>query len=226
MAEAALRKLDSPVAHRQSLGSVDRRHHRHDGHREPAVCLDPVHQTHTSSPARLPDGRSGGRSPLFILVETWLVPVRRLSGRPHRSAPDAGHRRRSGRAWAGSGSGYAESMRSLYLWYMLGGVGAGVVYGGTIGNALKWFPDHRGLCVGLHRRRLWHRHGAHRRAHRHHDQDFRLPAHFHHLGHHPGGRCGGRGAVPGQAPDGLGAARTGSKRKRRSKPTCAAPRST
>jgi len=23
------------------------------------------------------------------------------------------------------------------------------VYGGTIGNALKWFPDHRGLCVGL-----------------------------------------------------------------------------
>ena len=31
----------------------------------------------------------------------------------------------------------------------VGGVGAGVVYGGTIGNALKWFPDHRGLCVGL-----------------------------------------------------------------------------
>jgi OFA family oxalate/formate antiporter-like MFS transporter len=31
----------------------------------------------------------------------------------------------------------------------LGGVGAGMVYGGTIGNALKWFPDHRGLCVGL-----------------------------------------------------------------------------
>jgi OFA family oxalate/formate antiporter-like MFS transporter len=24
-----------------------------------------------------------------------------------------------------------------------------MVYGGTIGNALKWFPDHRGLCVGL-----------------------------------------------------------------------------
>ena len=31
----------------------------------------------------------------------------------------------------------------------LGGIGAGFVYGGTIGNALKWFPDHRGLCVGL-----------------------------------------------------------------------------
>jgi OFA family oxalate/formate antiporter-like MFS transporter len=31
----------------------------------------------------------------------------------------------------------------------VGGIGAGIVYGGTIGNALKWFPDHRGLCVGL-----------------------------------------------------------------------------
>jgi MFS transporter, OFA family, oxalate/formate antiporter len=28
-------------------------------------------------------------------------------------------------------------------------VGAGIVYGGAIGNALKWFPDYRGLCVGL-----------------------------------------------------------------------------
>ena len=31
----------------------------------------------------------------------------------------------------------------------MGGIGAGIVYGGAIGNALKWFPDHRGLCVGL-----------------------------------------------------------------------------
>jgi len=31
----------------------------------------------------------------------------------------------------------------------VGGIGAGIVYGGSIGNALKWFPDHRGLCVGL-----------------------------------------------------------------------------
>ena len=39
--------------------------------------------------------------------------------------------------------------RGLYFWYVIGGIGAGFVYGGTIGNALKWFPDHRGLCVGL-----------------------------------------------------------------------------
>ncbi|MFZ0761826.1 MAG: oxalate/formate MFS antiporter, partial [Candidatus Sulfotelmatobacter sp.] len=47
------------------------------------------------------------------------------------------------------GSGYAESIHGLYFWYGMGGIGAGVVYGGAIGNALKWFPDHRGLCVGL-----------------------------------------------------------------------------
>src|SRR5262249_39763396 len=30
-----------------------------------------------------------------------------------------------------------------------GGIGAGLVYGTAIGNALKWFPDHRGLASGL-----------------------------------------------------------------------------
>ena len=42
-----------------------------------------------------------------------------------------------------------RNFNSLYFWYCLGGIGAGIVYGGAIGNALKWFPDHRGLCVGL-----------------------------------------------------------------------------
>ena len=47
------------------------------------------------------------------------------------------------------GAGQAETIGSLYFWYALGGIGAGIVYGGAIGNALKWFPDRRGLCVGL-----------------------------------------------------------------------------
>ena len=29
------------------------------------------------------------------------------------------------------------------------GVGAGAVYGTCVGNALKWFPDRRGLAAGL-----------------------------------------------------------------------------
>jgi OFA family oxalate/formate antiporter-like MFS transporter len=31
----------------------------------------------------------------------------------------------------------------------IGGIGAGAVYGTCIGNALKWFPDRRGLASGL-----------------------------------------------------------------------------
>src|SRR5206468_4997849 len=31
----------------------------------------------------------------------------------------------------------------------IGGIGAGVIYGGAVGHALKWFPDRRGLAAGL-----------------------------------------------------------------------------
>ena len=31
----------------------------------------------------------------------------------------------------------------------IGGIGAGVIYGGSVGNALKWFPDRRGFAAGL-----------------------------------------------------------------------------
>src|SRR5262245_9974118 len=47
------------------------------------------------------------------------------------------------------GSGLANSLPALYIAYAIGGVGAGGVYGGCIGVAMKWFPDRRGLCVGL-----------------------------------------------------------------------------
>ena len=85
---------------------------------------------------------------LFILLETWLVPfegylVDRIGPRLMLGVGGV----LVGLGWLGAGN--AESLRSLYFWYALGGIGAGVVYGGTIGNALKWFPDHQGLCVGL-----------------------------------------------------------------------------
>jgi OFA family oxalate/formate antiporter-like MFS transporter len=43
----------------------------------------------------------------------------------------------------------AGSLTLLYIAAAIGGVGAGAVYGTCIGNALKWFPDRRGLCAGL-----------------------------------------------------------------------------
>ena len=85
---------------------------------------------------------------LFIALETWLVPfegylVDRIGPRFMLGLGSV----MVALGWIGSGR--AESINSLYFWYSVGGIGAGIVYGGTIGNALKWFPDHRGLCVGL-----------------------------------------------------------------------------
>jgi OFA family oxalate/formate antiporter-like MFS transporter len=85
---------------------------------------------------------------IFVALETWLVPfegylVDRIGPRFMLGAGAV----MVGLGWIGAGR--AETINSLYFWYGVGGVGAGVVYGGTIGNALKWFPDHRGLCVGL-----------------------------------------------------------------------------
>jgi OFA family oxalate/formate antiporter-like MFS transporter len=47
------------------------------------------------------------------------------------------------------GAGLAPSLFALYVVYAIGGLGAGAVYGGCVGVAMKWFPDRRGLCVGL-----------------------------------------------------------------------------
>lgn len=47
------------------------------------------------------------------------------------------------------GAGLAHSLPALYIVYGCGGLGAGAVYSGCIGVAMKWFPDRRGLCVGL-----------------------------------------------------------------------------
>jgi MFS transporter, OFA family, oxalate/formate antiporter len=85
---------------------------------------------------------------LFVGLETWLVPlegylVDRIGPRIMLAAGAI----LVALGWVGAG--WAESLKSLYFWYGLGGVGAGIVYGGTVGNALKWFPDRRGLCVGL-----------------------------------------------------------------------------
>jgi OFA family oxalate/formate antiporter-like MFS transporter len=84
----------------------------------------------------------------FILAETWLVPVEgylidRLGPRTVIGIGGIF----VGLGWIGTG--YASTLNQLYFWYVLGGIGAGAVYGGCMGNSLKWFPDHRGLCAGF-----------------------------------------------------------------------------
>ena len=84
----------------------------------------------------------------FIFCETWLVPfegylIDRLG--PRLVIGIGGLL--VGAGWIGSG--YSTTVTGLYVWYAIGGVGAGAVYGGCTGNVLKWFPDHRGLCAGI-----------------------------------------------------------------------------
>jgi OFA family oxalate/formate antiporter-like MFS transporter len=43
----------------------------------------------------------------------------------------------------------ASSLSALYFYYAATGVGAALVYCGSMGVALKWFPDRRGLAAGL-----------------------------------------------------------------------------
>jgi MFS transporter, OFA family, oxalate/formate antiporter len=84
----------------------------------------------------------------FILTETWLVPFEGaitdwLGPRLMQIIGGV----LVGIGWVGAGK--ATSVTQLIIVYAIGGIGAGAVYAGAVGNALKWFPDHRGLCVGL-----------------------------------------------------------------------------
>jgi OFA family oxalate/formate antiporter-like MFS transporter len=85
---------------------------------------------------------------IFVLTETWLVPfegylIDKFGPRIMLSASGV----LVAIAWVINS--VADSLILLYLGAAVGGIGAGVIYGGSVGNALKWFPDRRGLAAGL-----------------------------------------------------------------------------
>jgi OFA family oxalate/formate antiporter-like MFS transporter len=85
---------------------------------------------------------------VFVLTETWLVPVEgylvdRLGPAPVAVAGGI----LVGLAWIINS--IADSLPLLYIAAAIGGIGAGAVYGTCVGNALRWFPDRRGLAAGL-----------------------------------------------------------------------------
>ncbi len=85
---------------------------------------------------------------IFVLTETWLVPVEGyLIDKFGPKAMIFGSGILVAVAWVINA--YADSLSLLYLGAAIGGIGAGVIYGGAVGNALKWFPDRRGLAAGL-----------------------------------------------------------------------------
>jgi MFS transporter, OFA family, oxalate/formate antiporter len=85
---------------------------------------------------------------IFVLTETWLVPFEGyLIDRFGPRVMVCGSGFLVAIAWMINA--YANSLGLLYLAAAIGGIGAGVIYGASVGNALKWFPDRRGLAAGL-----------------------------------------------------------------------------
>src|SRR6478672_6092683 len=85
---------------------------------------------------------------IFVLTETWLVPFEGyLIDKFGPRVMVCGSGVLVAVAWIINS--VADSLFLLYLGAAIGGIGAGVVYGGAVGNALKWFPDRRGLAAGL-----------------------------------------------------------------------------
>ena len=85
---------------------------------------------------------------IFVLTQTWLVPLHGyLVDRFGPRVMNSGAGILVGAAWVLNS--YADSLFLLYVGAVIGGLGVGIVYGGAVGNALKWFPDRRGLAAGL-----------------------------------------------------------------------------
>ncbi len=84
----------------------------------------------------------------FISAQTWLVPLEGyLAERfgPRRLLLAGGAL--AGLAWVVIAN--TPSLVVLYAAQVLCGCGSGIVYGLSMGSALKWFPDRRGLAAGL-----------------------------------------------------------------------------
>ncbi|WP_428032907.1 oxalate/formate MFS antiporter [Ancylobacter sp.] len=85
---------------------------------------------------------------IFVLVQTWLAPIEgyfidKLGPRLMVAFGAVF----IGTAWVINAQ--ATSLMGFYFGAAIGGIGVGSIYATCINNALKWFPDRRGLAVGL-----------------------------------------------------------------------------
>jgi len=85
---------------------------------------------------------------LFVIVQTWLAPLEGYF------IDKFGPRMMVafgaifiGAAWVINSQ--ATSLAGFYVGAAVGGIGVGSIYATCINNAIKWFPDRRGLAVGL-----------------------------------------------------------------------------
>lgn len=108
------------------------------------LFVRPLMGTHGWSRVQVADALSV----FFTLAQTWLVPFEGyLADRfgPRRLVFFGG----AAVALAWVVNAHTSSLGLLYAAQVLSGCGSGIVYAISMGNALKWFPDRRGLAAGL-----------------------------------------------------------------------------
>jgi len=89
---------------------------------------------------------------IFIALETWLTPAGgsiadMLGPRKGPKVTVALGGVLVGLGW--TLNAYADSLTLLYIGAAVSGVGAGFIYATCVGGAVRWFPDRRGLAVGI-----------------------------------------------------------------------------
>ncbi len=111
------------------------------------LFVNPINKAHGWSIAEIQLAFS-----IFIALETWLTPVEGW-------IVDVIGPRNGARLMVAFGgvmvalgwiiNAYAQSLTALYAGAVIAGIGGGAVYATCVGQAVKWFPDRRGLAVGL-----------------------------------------------------------------------------
>ncbi len=109
--------------------------------------VNPMNQAHGWSKASIQFAFS-----VFIALETWLTPIEGWI------VDNLGTRRGPKLMVAFGGimvalgwiiNSRADTLEMLYLGAAISGIGGGAIYATCVGQAVKWFPDRRGLAVGL-----------------------------------------------------------------------------
>ncbi len=85
---------------------------------------------------------------VFVVVQTWLTPIEGyfIDKYGPRAVVLVGGIF-TGLSWIVNS--YATTLTGFYIGAAIGGIGVGCVYSTCVNSALKWFPDKRGLAVGL-----------------------------------------------------------------------------
>jgi OFA family oxalate/formate antiporter-like MFS transporter len=111
------------------------------------LFVGPIHAAHGWDVASIQLAFS-----IFIALETWLTPlegwiVDRLGAQRGPKLMVAFGGVFIALGWIVESK--ADTLPMLYLGSILAGIGGGAVYATAVGQAVKWFPDRRGLAVGL-----------------------------------------------------------------------------